>query len=116
MAREPLTYESRNFVRGKSSQFPFAPGGMDQDAINASSGAAASEAFEDIVKGVEKTHALGRGGIKTIPPNFERGLDFDATGSEDELLEGHEQVRIEPIYRPATDAPRSSRRVSIVKQ
>jgi antiviral helicase SKI2 len=43
---------------------------------------------------------LGRGGIKTIPPGFERGLDFDSTAAENDLLDSEEHHRVEPIYRP----------------
>jgi antiviral helicase SKI2 len=97
--REPLSYEAKSFVRGKSGQFPFAPGGLGDEAIGLPE-QDAEEAFEDIVKGVEKSHSLGRGGIKTIPPGFERGLDFDSTAAENDLLDSEEHHRVEPIYRP----------------
>lgn len=97
--REPNLYDSKNFVRGKSGQFPFAPGGLDSNAVKEQA-ASTESAMEEIVKGLEKTNALGRGGIRTIPPGFERGLDFDSLQSEDELLDTEEQPRVSPIYRP----------------
>ena len=97
MAREPATYDAKGFVRGKSGQFPFAPGGLDSTTIAPGD---AGQAFDDIVSGVEKSNALGRGGIKTIPPGFERGLDFDSSHADDDLLNSEEQAQVTPVYRP----------------
>ena len=103
MAREPTLYDTKSFVRGKSGQFPFAPGGLDGTAVKEDAGNA-EQALEEIVKGVEKSNMLGRGGIKTIPPGFERGLDFDSLQSEDDLLNSEERPNVTPVYRPAVSS------------
>lgn len=111
VAREPTVYNTRSFVRGKSGQFPFAPGGLESDVVKEGP-ADTEQALEQIVKGVEKTSALGRGGIKTIPPGFERGLDFDSMISEDEVLGSEERPRVEPIYRPASSKSKANGHLS----
>jgi antiviral helicase SKI2 len=67
LARRPD--DATSFIRGKSGHFPFAPGGLTtglETEIND------GDVVEDLEKGLE----LAAGGIRTVPPGFERGLDF----------------------------------------
>ncbi|CAG8466118.1 16976_t:CDS:10, partial [Racocetra fulgida] len=61
----------KNFVRGKSSYLPFAPGGLESEVI--------VDTINEIAK---ETDALifGEDELLTVPPGFERGLSY-----EDEL-------------------------------
>ncbi|CAG8794692.1 24576_t:CDS:2, partial [Racocetra persica] len=61
----------KNFVRGKSSYLPFAPGGLESEVM--------VDTISEIVK---ETDALifGEDELLTVPPGFERGLSY-----EDEL-------------------------------
>jgi len=68
MSRAPADHST--FIRGKSGYFPFAPGGL---ATSESSGL---KETADIIENMEKGFELTSGGIQTIPPGFERGLDF----------------------------------------
>ena len=68
MQRAPADHST--FIRGKSGYFPFAPGGL---AAPESLGV---KEAADIVEKMEKGFELTSGGIQTIPPGFERGLDF----------------------------------------
>jgi antiviral helicase SKI2 len=113
MARDPNAYDSKSFVRGKSGHFPFAPGGLDGEAVK-DTAEETERALEEIVEGLETSNSLGRGGIRTIPPGFERGLDFDSTAADDELLNSEEKVKVEPLYRPkeAASGPRNLREKS----
>ena len=70
--------------------------------------ATADDALKEIVQGVEKSNMLGRGGIKTIPPGFERGLDFDSMQSEDDLLNSEEQPQVTPVYRPVASTSKQN--------
>ena len=112
IAREPQAYSAKGFVRGVTGHFPFTPGGLDANNVTQLA-ENAEDAFEDIVAGLQSGNSLGRGGIRMIPPGFERGLDFDMTAEEQALLDSDESARIEPIYRPSADggkvAPRQSR-------
>ena len=99
MAREPLAYDAKGFVRGKSGQYPFAPGGL-VDPVSDLPLRGADKEFQDIVKGVEQGYSLGRGGIRTVPPGFERGLDFETTDRDEYLLSSEEHVQVAPIYKP----------------
>lgn len=107
-------------MRGKSSYFPFRPGGLENavldddelDGLDVLSGAA-----ENLEKAFEKGHGaslspfspwfkmalitLFAGGIRTIPPGFTRGLDFGPIAdAEGVLLEEEEEVEVKPVYRP----------------
>ncbi|GAA5916164.1 SKI complex RNA helicase subunit SKI2 [Sporobolomyces salmoneus] len=110
LERKPANYEG-SFVRGKSSYFPFRPGGLG-DAIlddELDEGGALDQATQ----GLEKAFEKGRGGIRTIPPGFTRGLDFgpqNASPQDGALLEEEvEEVEIQPIYRPMFDLQREGR-------
>ncbi|KAJ7508688.1 ATP-dependent RNA helicase [Mycena galericulata] len=59
---------TKNFVRGRSGYVPFWPGGLEDAAISTSSG------------------SQSKGGLKTIPPGFTRGLRLAEDG-EDGLLD-----------------------------
>ncbi|GAA5952479.1 hypothetical protein JCM21900_005322 [Sporobolomyces salmonicolor] len=107
--RKPSSYVG-SFVRGKSSYFPFKPGGLgdimldeeEAEGVNGLSGAAA---------GLERAFEKGRGGICTIPPGFTRGLDFGPQPEEAEgaLLEEEEEVEVKPIYRPMLELSNEGR-------
>lgn len=102
MQRAPADHSS--FIRGKTGHFPFAPGSLrvglhldDEDDDDEDNGGGVVNAFE---KGLE----LSRGGIQTIPPGFERGLDFDGDAEAEELFDDahqDQQVDLKPMYRPA---------------
>ncbi|KAK4055538.1 Antiviral helicase ski2 [Microbotryomycetes sp. JL201] len=100
--RQPSSFAS-SFIRGKSSYFPFKPGGLaeeiglqDQDSPDVN-GTADS---------LEKAFEKGRGGIRTIPPGFTRGLDFGPPSDDRDgrLLDEPDQIEVTPIYRPMLDA------------
>lgn len=109
MGRDPTAYDTKSFVRGKSGQFPFAPGGLDADAVREAA-LETEKALEDIVDGLERDNSLGRGGIRTIPPGFERGLDFDSSAGDDEMLNAQAQPKVEPRYRPLEQQNKPARR------
>lgn len=109
MARDPNPYDTKSFVRGKSGAFPFAPGGLEVDAVKETA-EQTERALEEIVGGLEKSNSLGRGGIRTIPPGFERGLDFDSTAADEELLNLEQQVKVEPLYRPTASTSKAVER------
>ncbi|KAG2156698.1 ATP-dependent RNA helicase, partial [Suillus bovinus] len=58
-----------NFVRGKSSYFPFKPGGLD-----------------DVILAATQTTAVPIKGLRTVPPGFSRGLRLSGDDKEDEML------------------------------
>ncbi|KAH6674739.1 NUC185 domain-containing protein [Halenospora varia] len=65
-----------DFVRGAAGFFPFAPGGLE--------GVEAAAALEEQALRQE-------GGLLSVPPGFERGLDFDkARKTEDDTKEAEE--------------------------
>ncbi|KAK4057847.1 Antiviral helicase ski2 [Microbotryomycetes sp. JL221] len=101
--RQPTSSGQASFIRGKSSYFPFKPGGLAADVGLADDDARdATQAADSLEKAFER----GRGGIKTIPPGFTRGLDFGPVADDEdgELLEEQEHIEVTPIYRPMLDA------------
>jgi antiviral helicase SKI2 len=72
LKREPTN--AANFVRGKSTNIPFIPGGF---SVNSSE-------VEDQFAGIEATLDLD-GPLQTIPPGFDRGLRFEV--AEDQQLD-----------------------------
>lgn len=100
--------DASSFIRGKSGHFPFAPGGIVTGLEANTDG----NVVEELEKGLE----LAAGGIRTVPPGFERGLDFgeqrafslsclrvrstttQCTVADD--LENEAAADIQPIYRP----------------
>ncbi|GAA5900618.1 hypothetical protein JCM6882_000923 [Rhodosporidiobolus microsporus] len=107
--RKPASYVG-SFVRGKSSYFPFKPGGLGDIMLDEEE----PEALEGLVgqtEGLEKAFEKGFGGIRTIPPGFTRGLDFGplADGAEGGLMEEEEEVEVKPIYRPMLELANEGR-------
>lgn len=127
MERKPADYQG-SFVRGKSSYFPFRPGGLG-DAILTGEEEDSTEGTPALaVEGLEKAFEKGRGmfasssssvdphaadtrptpscktgGIRTIPPGFTRGLDFGPLADDPTsalIEEEEEEVEVKPIYRP----------------
>ncbi|KAI5480335.1 antiviral helicase SKI2 [Pseudohyphozyma bogoriensis] len=93
VSRKPGSYTG-SFVRGKSSYFPFRPGGL------ADIGGEGDDHGE-VTDSLEKAFEKGRGGIRTIPPGFTRGLDFGPVlDAEGKLLDEEEKVEVTPIYKP----------------
>ncbi|KAH9825135.1 NUC185 domain-containing protein [Melampsora americana] len=101
LSREPASY-TEDFVRGKSGYFPFTPGGLEvgvelQPVNN-------QVESDELVETIEKGFESNRGGIRTIPPGFTRGLDFGDTAvdSETEAEDSADvaPVQVEPIYVP----------------
>ncbi|GEM08547.1 antiviral helicase SKI2 [Rhodotorula toruloides] len=98
--RKPASYEG-SFVRGKSSYFPFRPGGLGDIVADADGATEGEEGPEKAAEGLEK--AFEKGGIRTIPPGFTRGLDFGPLAddpSSNLIEEEEEEVEVKPIYRP----------------
>lgn len=121
LERQPSSYVG-SFVRGKSSYFPFRPGGLTDVVLDLEE----EVGLEEMAEGMEKAFEKGRGafkrgpwiargdgeltsrcgdrpgGIRTIPPGFTRGLDFGplADNAEGQLMEEEEAVEVTPIYRP----------------
>ncbi|KAM0746373.1 translation repressor [Meredithblackwellia eburnea MCA 4105] len=94
--RKPSSYVG-SFVRGKSSYFPFRPGGLSDVVLDVDE----SQGIEEMAEGLERAFEKGRGGIRTIPPGFTRGLDFGSLANEDGgLMDEEEEVEVTPIYRP----------------
>ncbi|GAA5944452.1 SKI complex RNA helicase subunit SKI2 [Sporobolomyces koalae] len=104
LERKPAAYQG-SFVRGKSSYFPFRPGGLGDVALDEPE--LEPDQLDLATDRLERAFEKGRGGIRTIPPGFTRGLDFgpqSQSAEEGALLEEQvEQVEIEPIYRPMFD-------------
>lgn len=85
MQRAPAAPNS--FVRGKSGQVPFWPGGLD----------------ESLGLDEDAIDHKGPHGLQTIPPGFKRGLRLPGEVDESELLEESEH---EPL--PETTLVRDS--------
>ncbi|GAA5934158.1 hypothetical protein JCM10213_003717 [Rhodosporidiobolus nylandii] len=98
--RKPASYVG-SFVRGKSSYFPFRPGGLNDIMLDEEE-KEGLDGLDKAAQGLEKAFEKGHGGIRTIPPGFTRGLDFGplADQAESGLLEEEEEVEVKPIYRP----------------
>jgi len=88
-----------DFIRGRSGQFPFAPGGLERLADNVQSD-------RDRFRITEKTTL---GPLISIPPGFTRGLrltgpedaiDLEATEVEDGMGEGEVVVRSFHLKQP----------------
>ncbi|KAK4703557.1 antiviral helicase SKI2, partial [Phenoliferia sp. Uapishka_3] len=90
--RAPSSYTS-SFVRGKSTYFPFRPGGLGVADLAEEDGDEVG-----VTDRMEKAFEKGSGGIRTIPPGFTRGLDFGPQMGEWEEEEVAEEVV--PMYRP----------------
>ncbi|WAR54334.1 hypothetical protein PtB15_3B848 [Puccinia triticina] len=73
--RQPANYTS-DFIRGRSGNLPFQPGGLLSSVIADAISDPNINATDELEKDLEAT----RGGIRTIPPGFTRGLDFGAQG------------------------------------
>ncbi|GAA6023491.1 hypothetical protein JCM11491_006599 [Sporobolomyces phaffii] len=99
LERQPASYAS-SFVRGKSSYFPFRPGGLGDDVVLDLDLDGHGDGDDAAQLGLEKAFEKGRGGIRTIPPGFTRGLDFGPQHDDDLLEDEVEHVEVEPIYRP----------------
>ena len=82
MKRKPGAKE--DFVRGRTGQFPFSPGGLDGFADRGDGG--------DRYRINEKTQL---GPLASIPPGFTRGLQINST-DEDTELESTELDEIDP--------------------
>lgn len=58
--RKPASYEG-SFVRGKSSYFPFRPGGLGDIVADEDEGAGAEGGLEKAAEGLEKAFEKGQG-------------------------------------------------------
>ncbi|GAA5870547.1 hypothetical protein JCM8547_002045 [Rhodosporidiobolus lusitaniae] len=108
LERQPANYVG-SFVRGKSSYFPFRPGGMG-DAVLEEEENEGGDLLNG-TEGLEKAFEKGYGGIRTIPPGFTRGLDFGPLADQEDsrLLEEEEEVEVKPIYRPMLELSNEGR-------
>lgn len=91
MSRAPADHST--FIRGKSGYFPFAPGGL------ATSDSASLKETANIVESMEKGFELTSGGIQTIPPGFQRGLDFSGQEGQTRCLAVNLHILINPQSR-----------------
>ncbi|GAA6029642.1 hypothetical protein JCM8097_000981 [Rhodosporidiobolus ruineniae] len=113
--RQPASYVG-SFVRGKSSYFPFKPGGLGDILLDEDEG----EGLEGVgaaAEGLEKAFEKGHGGIRTIPPGFTRGLDFGPLADQADagLLEEEEEVEVKPIYRPMLELSNEGGRARVAE-
>ncbi|KAL8278507.1 hypothetical protein RQP46_009197 [Phenoliferia psychrophenolica] len=110
--RKPSSYVG-SFVRGKSSYFPFRPGGLNDLALDNTDD---DQGMEEMAQGMEKAFEKGHGGIRTIPPGFTRGLDFGplADGVEGQLMEEEEAIEVTPIYRPVLEITSDGRTSAVL--
>lgn len=67
MQRDPSAFN--DFVRGKSTSYPFAPGGVSHETKPKLQGL--EREFDELIKGE------GDGKLLSIPPGFDRGLVFE---------------------------------------
>jgi antiviral helicase SKI2 len=72
--------EHSSMIRGKSTYFPFRPGGLP------SSYQILEDESEDIVVRTEQGFEDAFEGIQSCPPGFEHGLDFDADQDDPSTL------------------------------
>ncbi|EGG05735.1 uncharacterized protein MELLADRAFT_36552 [Melampsora larici-populina 98AG31] len=110
LSREPASY-TEDFVRGKSGYFPFTPGGLE---VGVELQPMSNQVEPDeLVESIEKGFESNRGGIRTIPPGFTRGLDFSDTAMDAETeAEDSADVapsQVEPIYVPTEKFKRTVR-------
>ncbi|BGP54708.1 Antiviral helicase ski2 [Rhodotorula sphaerocarpa] len=118
MDRKPADYQG-SFVRGKSSYFPFRPGGLGDAVLDAEEDEGAKADPSLAVEELEKAFEKGRGGIRTIPPGFTRGLDFGPLADDPNsalIEEEEEEVEIKPIYRPMLELTNDAGRARAVTQ
>ncbi|KAI8839115.1 antiviral helicase [Chytriomyces cf. hyalinus JEL632] len=66
--REPSSY--KDFVRGTSTNIPFAPGGLENVVLK-------SDETDQLAYDLDELLNLDSDGLKTIPPGFDRGMVFD---------------------------------------
>ncbi|KAI8621867.1 NUC185 domain-containing protein [Chytriomyces sp. MP71] len=66
--REPSSH--RDFVRGASTNMPFAPGGLEKIILK-------DDAMDQLALDLDELLNLDSDGLKTIPPGFDRGLVFE---------------------------------------
>jgi hypothetical protein len=94
-----------DFVRGRSGQFPFTPGGLDALSDNAND--------RDRFRITDKTTL---GPLISIPPGFSRGLrladedgavDLETTDGDEEMEEGQAVVR--SVHLNHVDTPRNQK-------
>jgi antiviral helicase SKI2 len=111
-----------NFVRGKSGNFIFAPGGLEDEVlkdddeleadiieaarINGHLDGEEGEGQDAVAQTVQSMEALleTRGkGLRTVPPGFSRGF-FEKAEAEEDLIESQEDfakgLMPEPVYVP----------------
>jgi antiviral helicase SKI2 len=98
LLRKPGAKE--DFVRGRTGQFPFSPGGLD--------GVSADVGGEARYKIDEKTHL---GPLPSLPPGFTRGLKVKTTNEDidleaTELQGGDTGEVIRSIHHSNVDKPR----------
>jgi hypothetical protein len=74
LQREPSSFN--DFVRGKSTSYPFAPGGVSSLHENKPKLQGLDREFDELIKGE------GDGKLLTTPPGFESGLLFENKESE----------------------------------
>lgn len=105
LVRQPANY-STDFVRGRSGYLPFEPGGIDSTTLLQPIPGLIADAADELEKDLESS----RGGIRTIPPGFTRGLDFGAAQDGSDLAQdglefnlptaNDDPVRLDPVYIP----------------
>ncbi|KAH9459713.1 hypothetical protein MJO29_003679 [Puccinia striiformis f. sp. tritici] len=100
--RQPANYTS-DFIRGRSGNLPFQPGGLVSSGLAEPVSDPTVNATDELEKDLEST----RGGIRTIPPGFTRGLDFGAQDGNEAAEDGLQStfpaanltpVQLDPVY------------------
>ena len=96
-----------DFVRGAAGFFPFAPGGLESVEAAAAldeQAMRADVAVSTRASKLEKVINLSEGGLLSVPPGFEKGLDFEKKKAEEDQAEAKDIENVleeEPENEPA---------------
>ncbi|KAI8587624.1 antiviral helicase [Geranomyces variabilis] len=112
--REPAV--SSDFVRGNSTNMPFAPGGLDQ-AVQID-----DDLFKNMEKLVDDLTLFEETEFLSIPPGFDRGLHFDdmidvtpskaTTLNIDDILSGGDDLALQFMKDEESDAAASAQKTA----
>jgi antiviral helicase SKI2 len=84
-------------VRGAAGFFPFAPGGLEGVEAAALLDEQALKADASVSTGpskLERVINFSEGGLLSVPPGFERGLDFSRTKTDEEQAEAEDVEKV----------------------
>jgi antiviral helicase SKI2 len=86
-----------DFVRGAAGFFPFAPGGLEgveAAAVLDEQALRADEVVGTGKRGLERVIDFGEGRLLSVPPGFERGLDFEKKRAGDDQAEAKDIEKV----------------------